>query len=62
MEESIADASATMHVLNADCSHESMLGPTLTIQMNFEGASVNALVDTGSPVTIVSLNFLLRTV
>ena len=29
--------------------------------MNFEGAPVDALVDTGSPVTIVSLNFLLRT-
>ena len=58
---SIADVSATMHVLNADRNHESTLGPTLMVQVNFKGAPVDALVDTGSPVTIVSLNFLLRT-
>ena len=61
MEESVADVSITMHVLNADHSHESTLGPTLTVQVNFEGVPVKALVDTGSPVTIVSLDFLLHT-
>ena len=29
LEESIADVSATMHVINADHNHESTLGPTL---------------------------------
>ena len=57
MEESIADVSATIHVLNADHSHKSTLGPTLTVQVNFEGVPMKALVDTGSPVTIVSFDF-----
>ena len=43
MEESIADVSAIMHVLNADHSHKSTLGPTLTVQVSFEGIPVKAL-------------------
>jgi len=39
-EESIADVSATMHVLNADLSHKSTLGPTLTV---FWGSTCGAL-------------------
>ena len=40
VDELIADVSATIHVLNADHSHESTLGPTLTVQVNFEGVPV----------------------
>ena len=35
------------------------LGPTVYADLEFEGCRVNALVDTGSPATIVSLDFLL---
>ena len=37
------------------------LGPTLTSEVQFEGCPVKALLDTGSPSTIVVLDFLLET-
>ena len=37
-----------------------LLGPTVTTEVIFEGMPVVALLDTGSPVTIVSLEFALR--
>ena len=38
-----------------------ILGPTPTMDLTIEGASVWTMIDTGSPVTIVSLEFLLET-
>ena len=38
---------------------DSLLGPTLTAEVELEGSCVNALLDTGSPVTIASLEYLL---
>lgn len=38
----------------------SSLGPTPTVEVLFEGVPTRALLDTGSPVTIVSLNFVLQ--
>ena len=39
----------------------SLLGPTLTAEVKLEGRTVKALLDTGSPVTIASLEYLLDT-
>ena len=53
-----------LDTLDMECkilSHKSRLGTTLTIQVNFGRAPVNPLMDTESPVTIVSLDFLLHT-
>ena len=61
MEESLEKATATMHVIQpAEKQNESQLGPTLTAEVVFEGNPVRAFLDTGSPVTIVSLDFLLQ--
>ena len=38
------------------------LGPTLTTLLTVEDAPVEAMIDTGSPVTVISLEFLLKTV
>ena len=36
------------------------LGPTLTTDLSIEGAPVEAMIDTGSPVMVVSLEFMLE--
>ena len=52
---------ATMRVLQTDSKETgSDLGPTLSVEVDFEGSPVNALLDTGSPVSIVFLQFLLQ--
>ena len=45
------------NVTNSDKSSGSALGPTITSQVQVNGISTDALVDTGSPVTIISLDF-----
>ena len=42
----------------ATVQSDTCLGPSLTTEVKLEGVSVKALVDTGSPSTIVSLKFL----
>ena len=37
------------------------LGPTFTTSLTIEGTPVEAMIDTGSPVTVISLEFLLKT-
>ena len=61
VEESMTEVVATMHVLHTGEENRTFLGPTLTTEVEFEGSPVRALLDTGSPVTIVSMEFLLRT-
>ena len=62
VEETMAEVVAMMHVLQpGEQENRVPLGPTLTAEMKFEGRPVQALLDTGSPVTIVSLEFLLQT-
>ena len=52
---------ATMHGLTpANPKPGLKLGPTLTTEVEIEGVSVQALLDTGSPATIVSLNLILE--
>lgn len=61
VEESLSEAMATMRVLKpARKEMGSDLGPTLSVKVEFEGSPVNALLDIGSPVSIVSLQFLLQ--
>ena len=61
LDDSLAEAAATLHVLTAESEpRDSSLGPTLSAIISFEGIPVSALLDTGSPVTIVSLSFLLQ--
>ena len=49
----------SMHgVTTSDVSGK--LGPVLTLTVEVQGEPVEALIDTGSPVTIVSLKWLLQ--
>ena len=49
-----------MHTVTISQS-DTCLGSTLTTEVKLEGVPVKALVDTGSPTTIVSLKFLIDT-
>ena len=51
----------TLHGFTAQGSPSSFpIGPTLQAQVELEGVTVTALLDTGSPVTIASFEFVLR--
>ena len=54
----LGDAMTTMHTVTTSQS-DAHLGPTLTAEVSLEGVPVKALVDTGSPSTIVSLKCLI---
>ena len=51
---------ATHHVSPTPGSSESTLGPSVFVNLGVNGVSTDALVDTGSPATIVSLKFILK--
>ena len=54
VDESLSEVVATMRVLkSANGDEGNRLGPTLSAWVEFEGIPVEALLDTGSPVTIV---------
>ena len=55
--EALERVTTTMRVLKSP--GKTNIGPAVSASMEVEGAMVNALVDTGSPVTIASLDFLL---
>ena len=50
---------ATMHVLQPDKGAGPTLGPAVSVEPKLEGQPVKALVDTGSPITIVSVDCML---
>lgn len=57
----VDQVAATMHsITSEDAQHSSTLGPIPMAEVQLEGEPVKALLDTGSPVTIVSLKFLLQ--
>ena len=61
LDQALTDISTTMHTITLQESDvAAQLGPTLTSEIQFEGCPVKALLDTGSPSTIVSLEFLLE--
>ena len=51
----LIEATVTMHNVQPQVSTDVRLGPAATVDVLFEGTSTKALIDTGSPVTIVSL-------
>ena len=58
LKESLQSTSARMHGITTTISNL-QLGPAPTAEVQVEGCHVAALLDTGSPVTIASLEFLL---
>ena len=61
VEEALSGAVATLHgVTTKEGFKEGRLGPIITSVVNFEGLPVKALLDTGSPVSMVSLELAVR--
>ena len=62
LDQALTDISTTMHTITLQESEvAAQPGPTLTSEVQFEWCLVKVLLDTGSPSTIVSLEFLLET-
>ena len=62
VEEALQKMSATMHGVTSDSENQKCidLGSVVYAEVKFEGRPVQALIDTGSPATIVSLEFALQ--
>ena len=66
LEESLQKASVTTHGIIQESPMDGcdsttvVLGPKLTTEILLEGHPVQAFLDTGSPISIVSINFLLK--
>lgn len=61
LEEAISTVSTIIHSVEPDEKKETLtLGPTLTTDPTIEGVPTQDMIDTGSPVTIVSLPFMLN--
>ena len=59
--EAAQQAAATIHGVTSEAGAErGRLGPTLMVDVSVNGKTTKALVDTGSPVTIVSLKFIME--
>ena len=56
----MGEQTRTMHGSSCPQQRGVKLGLTPTAEVNFEGTNVQALLDTGSPVTIVSAKFLFQ--
>ena len=59
VDEALTGVMTTMHTITPS-KDDVCLGPTLTTEVDVEGSPVKALVDTGSPSTLMSLDFLLK--
>jgi len=60
VKEAMTEKTTTMYILEPHGSTDGpVLGPTLFVKVLLEGKPVKALVDTGSPITIVSIKYLL---
>ena len=55
--EAVSRVVARMHGIEAG---PTPLGPVLTSEVKVDGATTQALLDTGSPVSIISLDFILQ--
>ena len=61
VEETLERAKGTMHGISSpDAKDNPHLGPIIYSEVQLEGIPVQALLDTGSPATIVSLEFLIE--
>ena len=57
VEEAVSRTVAEMHGIEAGLSP---MGPILTSEVKVDGSTTKALLDTGSPVNIISLEFFLK--
>ena len=55
----ISEVATRLHGIEVE-PREAQLGPVLTVEVQMEGVPVRALIDTGSPATIVDLEFLVN--
>ena len=61
LEEALQDVSGVLKVLQSDTTGSTVgLGPTIFTSVAVDGVPAKALIDTGSPATIVSLKFILE--
>ena len=61
LNDALTKVTATMHgIVSEGSERNAQLGPIPTAKVKLEGSETEALLDTGSPVTIVSLQFLLE--
>ena len=61
VEQALEDTLVTLHgVKPTQQSVQGVLGPTPTTTVDVEGSPAQALIDTGSPVTIIALEFLVK--
>ena len=58
IDESLKESSTMINVLSSIEGNKNEVGPTLTAEVEVEGKTVKALLDTGSPVTILSVDLL----
>ena len=58
IDESLKQSSTMINVLSSIEGNKNEVGPTLTAEVEVEGKTVKALLDTGSPVTILSVDLL----
>ena len=59
LDKALSQFFTTMHTITSQ--QDAQLGPTPTTEVQVEGCPITNLLDTGSPATIVSLDFLLQT-
>lgn len=57
VEVALDEAAVTMQTVAPAADSNVPLGPVPTMEVDLEGSTVKALINTGSPVTIISLKF-----
>ena len=60
VDDAVTQVVARMHGIKAGPSDQSPMGPVPTSEVELEGSTTQALLDTGSPVSFISLDFFLR--
>ena len=62
VQDTLSEVKATLHgIRSPEGADKTTLGPTIVGEVELEGSAVNGLLDTGSPVTIASLEWVLHT-
>ena len=62
VQDALSEVKATLHgIRSPEGADKTTLGPTIVGEVELEGSAVNGLLDTGSPVTIASLEWVLHT-
>ena len=62
VQDALSEVKATLHgIRSPEGADKTTLGPIIVGEVELEGSAVNGLLDTGSPVTIASLEWVLHT-